>query len=161
MVGWGKQPPHLLKKDSTKSPRSPTPSLALVRASGPGLSHLQPKECSCTEKALSHCTAKPRAGEHTYFSPCLSKEIKSVTQPVLSNYPVKASKHTQSTQGTPLPLLALVAKTAGVPELHGTIIIIKTVLSKQNPRALQGQQNKTQSQSSCEKGLFNWPGAYT
>lgn len=41
--------------------------------------------------------------------------------------------YTQTTQGTPLYHLALVAKSAGVPELHGPVTIRKTVLVWPSP----------------------------
>lgn len=43
--------------------------------------------------------------------------------PTFSSHLAKASRHAQSTEGTPLDLLALVANGAGIPELHGTVTI--------------------------------------
>lgn len=44
-----------------------------------------------------------------------------------------AGMHAQSTQKAPFNWLALVAKGASVPELHGTVTIRKTVLGRPSP----------------------------
>ena len=63
----------------------------------------------------------------------------------------------QSTEGTPLDGLALVAKEVGIPELHRIIRIGKTVLARPSHGISQiPEWNKTQT--SCEKGLFTQSG---
>lgn len=103
-------------------------SILLLLAHSPGI---------CTDEAFS-CIAEAcgHAQDKTCFH-CFSEVGKCALPPTLSSCLVKASGGMRSTPGTPLDLLAPLAKKASVPEFLGILAIRKKLLADHYPRALK------------------------
>lgn len=87
-----------------------------------------------TQGRHSHAALlSPQARIVKSFSWCLPEAREQALPPTFSSHLAKASRHAQSTEGTPLDLLALVANGAGIPELHGTVTIRNRVLARLPP----------------------------
>ena len=82
-----------------------------------------------SDKALYCCVAEACNCMQS-FSHCLSGKREQALHHTLSSFLAKVVGHVQFTKGTALDCLALLTKRAGIPELHGTVTIRKTVLSR-------------------------------
>lgn len=89
----------------------------------------------------SRCTTE--AGGHVVkvYPFYLAKASELALLPMLSIYSIKADRHMQSTQETPLDHLALVDKGVCVQELHRTAVIRKTVLGSVQGTAETADKN--------------------
>ena len=84
-------------------------------------------------------------------SQCFSEVSKHALPTTLSSCLAKASKPVQTTLGTPLDHLALVAKRTGIPGLHGTVTTGKTTLGRP---PFSGKQNETQPNFPMKKNYL-------
>lgn len=103
-----------------------------------------PSGWGCRLPTLGLKPARMHRHRHTHTDKALSSDALPHT-PCLAN----AGRYKQSTQGTPLSHLALVAKAAGIPELHRNAN--RQFLAGHAIRALHRQQTGTQPQSSGRK----------
>lgn len=96
---------------------------------------------------------------HPALFPCITKNMNS--SPLAFSYsPTKAGHQAQSTKGTPLDHLNLMARWASVSGPYRTIKMRKMVLHRLST-ATHREQTKTYPKSAYEKGPSTCPGAST